>query len=103
MKDEKAKSGRRTFTKEFKQEAVRQLEQGDISAAELARKLGMTREHLYRWRDELKAEGDEAFRGKGNRTADQERIRQLEAENKRLRMERDFLKKTAAYFAKDES
>ena len=99
----KSKRPRRKFTKEFKREAVRQLEEGQTSAMELARKLGMTREHLYRWREELKLAGDEAFRGKGNRTSDQERIRELEAEVKRLRMERDFLKKTAAYFAKDES
>ncbi len=84
MKEEKAKKERRNFTKEFKQEAIRQLEAGEVSAAELARKLGMTREHIYRWRQELKQDGEEAFRGKGNRTADQERIRQLEAEVKRL-------------------
>lgn len=98
----KEKGKRRRFTSEFKREAVRLLDSGPDSAAAAAKKLGIDRELMYKWRKELQDEGAEAFRGNGNRTTDQERIRELEAEVTRLRMERDFLKKTAAYFAKNE-
>ena len=94
------KRKRRRWTKEFKLEAVRMLEEGSLSGAEVLRKLGVTREHLYRWRDEVKNWKTEAFRGNGNRTSDQERIRELEAENRRLRMERDFLKKNSSLLCK---
>ena len=99
---EKQRRKRRRFSEEFKREAVRLLNENPTSAVETAKKLGVSRESIYRWRDEQERVGTEAFRGNGNRTSDQDRIRQLEAENRQLRMERDFLKKTAAYFAKDE-
>lgn len=99
---EKPRRTRRRFTEEFKREAVRLLNESPNSALSTAKSLGVQREVLYRWRDELEALGTVAFRGNGNRTPEQERIRQLEAENRKLKMERDFLKKTAAYFAKDD-
>jgi transposase len=99
--EKKNVKSRRKYTKEFKLEAVRLAQEGGGSVAEAARRLGIDPEYLYRWQRELK--DSEAFRGNGQRTAEQERIRELESENRRLRMERDFLKKTAAYFAKDES
>lgn len=93
---------RRKFTKSFKLEAVRLVEEGKYTVPEAAGKLGIPEQSLYRWRKEFRDEGGEAFRGNGNLTSEQERIRQLESEVRRLTMERDFLKKTAAYFAKDE-
>jgi transposase len=99
---EKAKRKYRKFTDEFKREAVRLLNENPTSGVETAKKLGIGREYLYRWRDEQRDSGAEAFRGNGKRTAEQERIRELESEVRRLQMERDFLKKTAAYFAKDD-
>jgi AraC-like DNA-binding protein len=42
---------RKTFTKAFKQEAVRLLEQGHQSAADIARELGIKRNQLYKWLD----------------------------------------------------
>lgn len=99
---DKPRRTRRRFTEEFKREAVRLLSENPTSAVSTAKSLGVARKLLYQWRDELTSAGPEAFRGNGNRTPEQERIRQLEADNRRLRMERDFLKKTAAYFAKDE-
>lgn len=99
--EQKERKARQKFTKEFKLEAVRLANEGGCSAAETAKRLGIKPELLYRWREELKQV--EPFRGNGHRTAEQERIRELESEVRRLRMERDFLKKTAAYFAKDES
>lgn len=89
---------RRTFSKEFKLEAVCQCEQE--SAAEVARQLGVGVNLLYRWRDALKSEGRDAFRGRGNLTEQEEKIRRLEQENRSLKEDNDILKKATAYFVK---
>ncbi|WP_353163317.1 transposase [Salinisphaera shabanensis] len=52
---------RQTFSAEFKREAVRLLESGDRKAAALARDLGVRRNLLYKWRDEIRSKGDDAF------------------------------------------
>jgi transposase len=91
-----------TFSKEFKIEAVRLLEQGDKSASELALSLGIRRNQLYKWQEQLRGKGDAAFRGKGRLPADQEsEIVRLRRELARVTEERDILKKAAAYFAQD--
>ena len=95
MKKEK----RRTFTKEFKLEALRLCE--DRPMTEVARSLGICPSSLHRWREELAAEGADAFRGKGNRTELEEENRRLRLENKQLRMDAEILKKASAYFAKN--
>jgi transposase len=89
---------RRKFSAEFKLEAVRMLEHQ--SGSEVSRQLGVRAELLYKWREALKSEGAEAFRGNGNRTTLEEENRQLRLENKRLREEAEILKKATAYFAK---
>ena len=50
-------SKRKTFTKEFKQEAVKLLEQGDKSPAVIARELGINRNQLYKWQEQIQAKG----------------------------------------------
>lgn len=92
------KKQRRTFTGEFKVEAVRLAEQRGVGAAAVA--LGVSENVLYRWRQKLEDEGTDAFRGQGNRTVLEEENRQLRLENRRLREETEILKKAAAYFAK---
>lgn len=89
---------RRKYSKEFKLEAVRLLEQGE--RREVCASLGIGHATLYRWRAELQKEGAEAFRGQGNRTKLEEENRQLRLENERLKLEQEILKKAAAYFAK---
>lgn len=90
------------FTKEFKAEAVRLLEQGDKSATELALSLGIRRNQLYKWQEQIRGKGDTAFRGSGRLPADQEsEIVRLKRELERVTEERDMLKKAAAYFAKN--
>ena len=71
------------------------------SLAEAGRSLGVNGALIGRWRRELEGDGGEAFPGNGKRTAEQQRIAELEAENRRLRMEREILKK--AFFAKESS
>ncbi len=92
---------RRKFTREFKIEAVRQAGRAGKSQAATARDLGIGANLLGRWKKQLEAEGKHAFPGKGHLTPDEEERRRLEREVRRLREENAFLKKTAAYFAKE--
>ena len=93
---------RQRYTKEFKLEAVRLLESGDQPGVEVARELGIKRNQLYKWREELKEKGESAFAGPGRRPLDQsDKLAQLERENKRLQQENEILKKAAAYFARE--
>lgn len=90
------------YPKEFKIEAVRLLNSGDKPASELAMELGVKRTLLYRWRDQLKAKGELAFSGSGRPKNDQlDEVIKLKKELKEVSLERDILKKAAAYFAKD--
>jgi transposase len=92
--------GRRTFGKEFKAEAVQLSQQPGMSVAKAATDLGVSANTLYRWRAERQEDGDEAFRGHGRLRSDQAELARLQRENAELRMEREILKKAAAYFAK---
>lgn len=94
---------RKSFSREFKLEAVRLLERGDKPAAEIARELGIKRNQLYKWQEQLAAKGeDAAFPGHGRRTHDKDaEIARLKQELKRVEEERDILKKAARYFAKE--
>jgi transposase len=56
---------------------------------------------IGRWKGELENHETDAFPGKGNRPTEPQRIPELESENRRLRMERDILKKATAFFAKE--
>ena len=90
---------RKTYTREFKNEAVRLLERSGRSQAEIADELGMSPSSLSRWQKKYGADGEAAFPGRGNLTPETERIRQLERENEILRQERDILKKAVTIFS----
>jgi transposase len=92
------KKTRRTYTSEFKLEAIRLSETSGKSDAQIERDLGTSPSCLYRWKKEFARDGEHAFPGRGRLTPEQERIRQLERENKVLRQERDILKKAVAIF-----
>lgn len=99
---------RQNYSKAFKTEAVRLLDLGEMPAAQVARELGIRRNQLYKWREQLRRGGDRAFSGPGRRprseagpeTAGAE-IARLKREVAELREERDILKKAAAYFARE--
>lgn len=91
---------RRKYPREFKIEAVRRVIVGDETAAEIARALGIQPNMLYGWVRQFKTEANEAFRGNGNLTAQDEEIRRLRRQVADLTEERDILKKTAVWFAK---
>lgn len=92
---------KRKFTKEFKVEAVRLATSGDRTRTEVAESLGIVPSLLTRWIEAQESEGADAFRGQGKRTAAEEELWRLRAENKRLQQEMDFLKKVSRYFAKE--
>ena len=94
---------RRSFTAEFKAEAVRRIAEQGKSLAELARELDLGESMLRAWKQALARGGDQAFPGKGNPPALDEELRRLRAEVKRLTMERDVLKKATAFFARESS
>lgn len=89
---------RRKFSKEFKEEAVRLCEQKPVK--DVGEALGVSPELLYRWRQALAAEGTDAFRGNGNRTALEQENWQLKRRIAELEEEKEILKKASAYFAK---
>ena len=90
---------RRTYTREFKIEAVRLLKTSGKSATQLERELGIGDGCLARWKRKFAEDGENAFPGHGRVTLDQERVHQLERENEILRQERDILKKAVAIFS----
>lgn len=92
---------RRSYTDEFKREAVKLVTEKGYSVAEAARSLDIGETLLRSWKQALEAKGDQAFPGHGNLPAAEEELRQLRAENKRLLMERDILKKATAFFARE--
>ncbi len=94
---------RRTFTPEFKAQAVKLVTEPGKSVAEVARDLDLSESLLRGWKRSLAEGGDHAFPGKGHPPAHEEELRRLRAEVKRLTMERDVLKKATAFFARESS
>ena len=94
---------RRTFTPEFKADAVRRITEQDKSLSEVARELDLGESMLRAWKQAIAAQGELAFPGKGNPPALEEELRRLRAEVKRLTMEREILKKATAFFARESS
>jgi transposase len=92
---------RRTYTAEFKAEAVRLVTEQGYSVAEAARSLGLHQTLLRSWKQARQATGDQAFPGQGKLPAIEDELRRLRADNKRLLAERDILQKAAAFFARE--
>ena len=92
---------RRTYTPEFKVEAVKLVTEQGYSVAEAARSLGLSENLLRNWKHALHDQGERAFPGHGNLSPFEEEVHRLRAENKRLLAERDILKKAAAFFARE--
>ena len=89
---------RKTYTREFKLEAIQLAETSDKSIAEIERDLGLGSGQIHHWKRQLAQEGEEAFPGKGHLKSQDEVIRQLKRENEILRQERDILKKAITIF-----
>jgi len=92
---------RSKYTKEFKLDAVSLVVEQGYSRAEAARSLDINANMLGRWVKENDFEDDQVFRGNGKLTPEQEEVRTLKAQVKRLQMEKDILKKVTVFFAKE--
>ena len=90
---------RRSFTDEFKAGAVRLVLDEHKTVAEVARDLDLTQSGLGRWVERARA--DRSNGKTGLTTAEREELAKLRKENRQLKMERDLLKKWAAFFAKE--
>jgi len=88
---------RRTYSKEYKQEAVQLVQSSDHSISQIAQELGINNNLLSRWCREYASDGACAFRGQG--ASRDEELTALKRELTRVKKERDFLKEAAAYFA----
>ena len=93
---------RKSYSAEFKMEAVRLITDKGYSIAEASRNLGIEYSVLRRWKKQFTDDPENAFPGKGKLKADDERLRELQRELKRVKEERDILKKALAYFAEDQ-
>ena len=89
----------RKYDREFKLEAIRLATEEGAEIAEIERRLGLSQGMISRWKRQLQNAGEDAFPGKGHLSAREEKIRQLERENERLRREREILKKALAIFS----
>jgi transposase len=93
---------RKTFTRQFKLQALQLLDSGEKKPVDLARELGVPRNRLYKWREQLEKKGDDsAFPGSGRRRGAEAELAALKREIARLKEENDILKKAARYFAKE--
>jgi transposase len=92
---------RRAFTREFKLESVKLVKDRGVSIAQAARDLGVHENVLRKWVRDLKADPAHAFPGQGQMKPEQAEIAALRKEVAKLKMERDILKKAAAWFAKE--
>ncbi len=84
----------RTFTRDFKREAVQLAQSSDKPFTQIARDLGIHESTLLRWRQQFREQGEQAFPGSGHQLPHEEEIRRLRRENDLLRQERDILKKS---------
>ena len=90
---------RKKYTLEFKAEAAKLVTEQGYSRNKAAQMLGVPNKNIRRWVNELT--GEQKTVQCQVKTPEQEEIRQLRKENERLRMEREILKKAAAFFANE--
>ena len=91
---------RRSFSKDFKLEAVKLIKEGGLSVARAAKDLGVYETSLRRWIKQYEVDQGKSPAG-ALTTAEKEELRRLRREVRTLRMERDVLKKASAFFAKE--
>ena len=83
----------KTYTKEFKLEAVQLVKSSGKPMSQIARELGISDSALYHWSKQLAEQGEQAFPGSGHQTTQEEELRRLRRELEITRQERDILKK----------
>src|SRR5260370_15487354 len=91
----------KTYTKEFKLEAVQLVKSSGKPMSQIARELGISDSALYHWSKQLADQGEQAFPGSGHQTAQEEELRRLKRELDITRQERDILKKVVSIFSRE--
>ena len=94
-------SVRKKYSKEFKLDAISLVLEQNYSQRDAAKSLSINSAMLGRWINEHRSDNGQAFRGNGKLTPEQEEIRKLKSQVKRLEMEKDILKKATVFFAKE--
>src|SRR6266545_2996207 len=97
---DKQQRNRRQFTQEFKRDAVELVRTSGRPIAEIARELGIYDSTLGNW---VKQDRIDRGEREGLTSDERARLRELERDNARLRMERDLLKRTVAFWVKETS
>jgi transposase len=97
----KHKRTRQDYTKEFKNDAVKLVIEQGYSSNEVGRRLGVNQTNVSRWVREYRRESEPSVNGGATRSELEKEVKRLHKENQRLRMEREILKKAAAFFANE--
>jgi len=92
---------KRSYSRQFKIDAVNLVIEQGYKSSEAARNLGIHPNVLRNWKKQLQIDSSQAFPGKGHILQEREELSRLQKENKRLRMEREILKKATVFFAKE--
>jgi len=92
---------RSVFTKEFKEEAVKMVTDGNLSISEACRRLSLAKTTLERWVRLSRRGGIPPAARRSPVTGEEMELARLRRENTELKMERDILKKATAYFARE--
>ena len=93
------------YTEEFRREAVKRSEKPGVTQAQVAKELGISAQQIANWKRQFTRLSDKQFnsvQGVDYSKNESEEMRKLRRENKRLKEEMEFLKKAAAYFAKEQ-
>ena len=85
---------RKHYSEEFKKEAIRRVIEGRSSSSKVSKELGLSQPTLSKWVRKYKEKGSAVFNQEGAE------MKKLQAENRRLKAERDILKKAVTFFAK---
>lgn len=96
------KGKRRNYTQEYKEEAVKLVTEHGYKISEASRNLGVNPNLLGRWKRQFEVGDGDCFSPE-DKVAVQSELKRLRKENKRLQMEREILKKAAAFFANESS
>ena len=100
MAKRKTRRERRTFNAEYKQQVLELVRAGDKSVSQICRDLDLTESSVRKW-----IKTDQTTNGTMTQNSlsetDQQELERLRVENRRLKTERDILKKATAFFAKD--
>lgn len=93
--------GRRSFTQEFKVEAVKLVRERGVTIAQASRDLGLHPNVLRKWVKDSRENGEQAFPGRGRERPDDAEVSRLRQELAKTKAERDLLKKAIALFTKE--